>query len=179
MQAAPERAETQAVMGWVIDQCLILLHPIMPFITEELWQLSGDRPKMLIHADWPEYDPASLVDAEADHEMNWVIGLIEAIRSARAQMNVPAALQVPLLVGEIDERGQAAWERNAALIQRLARIDSLSRTDAMPRGTVSIPVEGAGADYLYDVAVAVEFAAANRRAIATALERPGRPMVIS
>ena len=138
------RAETRETMKWVLDQCLILLHPIMPFITEELWQLSGDRPKMLIHADWPEYDPASLVDAEADHEMNWVIGLIEAIRSARAQMNVPAALQVPLLVGEIDERGQAAWERNAALIQRLARIDSLSRTEAMPRGTVSIPVEGAG-----------------------------------
>ncbi|MFV0514219.1 MAG: valine--tRNA ligase [Jhaorihella sp.] len=137
------RAETRETMKWVLDQCLILLHPIMPFITEELWQLSGDRPKMLIHADWPEYDPASLVDTAADHEMNWVIGLIEAIRSARAQMNVPAALQVPLLVSEIDARGQAAWEHNTALIKRLARIDSLSRTEAMPRGTVSIPVEGA------------------------------------
>lgn len=140
---AAVQAETRATMKWVLDQCLILLHPIMPFITEELWSLSGDRAKMLIHADWPDYAPADLVDPAADHEMNWVIGLIESVRSARAQMHVPAGLQVPMLVTQIDARGQAAWDRNAALIQRLARIDSLSAADALPKGTIAIAAEGA------------------------------------
>ena len=140
---AAAQAETRETMKWVLDQCLILLHPIMPFITEEIWGLSGQRAKMLIHADWPEYKAADLVDPAADHEMNWVIGLIESIRSARAQMHVPAGLYVPLVVTEIDERGQGAWERNEALIKRLARIESLSRVDAMPKGTITIAAEGA------------------------------------
>ena len=140
---AAAQAETQAVMKWVLDQCLILLHPIMPFITEELWALSGTRTKPLVHADWPEYSAADLVDAAADHEMNWVIGLIEAVRSARAQMHVPAGLHVPMLVSQIDAPGQAAWDRNEVLIKRLARIEGLSRADSLPKGTVTIPVEGA------------------------------------
>ncbi|MFD3190250.1 valine--tRNA ligase [Sedimentitalea sp. HM32M-2] len=138
----PARAETRATMKWVLDQCLILLHPIMPFITEELWQTSGTRPKMLVHGDWPTYG-TDLVDAQADHEMNWVIGLIEAVRSARAQMHVPAGLHVPMLVTRIDARGRAAWQRNEALIRRLARIESLTETDSLPKGTVSIHAEGA------------------------------------
>ena len=69
----------------VLDQAMIMLHPIMPFITEELWAQTGTREKMLVHADWPTYAAADLVDAEADHEINWVIALIESIRSARAQ----------------------------------------------------------------------------------------------
>jgi len=140
---AAAQAETQAVMKWVLDQCLILLHPIMPFITEELWALSGTRTKPLVHADWPEYGAADLVDAAADHEMNWVIGLIEAVRSARAQMHVPAGLHVPMLVSEIDAAGQAAWDRNEMLIKRLARIEGLTQADSLPKGTVTIPVEGA------------------------------------
>ena len=138
-----EQAETRATMKWVLDQCLILLHPIMPFVTEELWTLSGDRSKPLMHADWPVYSPDDLLDPAADHEMNWVIGLIEAIRSARAQMHVPAGLQVPLLVSEIDASGRGAWDRNSALIMRLARVVSLTDVGAMPKGTVSIAVEGA------------------------------------
>jgi len=140
---AAAQAETQAVMKWVLDQCLVLLHPIMPFVTEELWQLSGTRPKMLVHGDWPEYSAADLVDAAADHEMNWVIGLIEAVRSARAQMHVPAGLHVPMLVSQIDAAGQAAWDRNEVLIKRLARIEGLTAADSLPKGTVTIPVEGA------------------------------------
>ena len=140
---AAAQAETRATMKWVLDQCLILLHPIMPFITEELWGLSGTRAKMLVHADWPDYAPADLVDAQADHEMNWVIALIESVRSARAQMNVPAGAVIPMLVTEIGERGRAAWDRNETLIKRLARIESLSDTDAMPKGTISVTAEGA------------------------------------
>src|SRR6056297_2406050 len=135
------KAETQAVMAWVIDQCLILLHPIMPFVTEELWDTLGARPKMLVHADWPTYG-ADMVDPAADREMNWVISLIEQIRSARAQMHVPAGLHVPLLVTELSEAGRAAWARNEVMIKRLARIESLTDVDAFPKGCVTVTVEG-------------------------------------
>ncbi|WP_424832903.1 valine--tRNA ligase [Ruegeria sp.] len=137
------QAETRATMRWVLDQCMVLLHPIMPFITEELWGLTGTRPKMVVHADWPTYTAADLIDAEADREMNWVISVIENTRSARAQMRVPAGLYVPMLVTEIDANGQAAWDRNEALIKRLARIDSLTKADELPKGTISIAAPGA------------------------------------
>ncbi|MFD1159231.1 valine--tRNA ligase [Roseovarius aestuarii] len=135
------KAETQATMAWVIDQCLILLHPIMPFITEELWGTLGERQKMLIHADWPTYG-AELVDADADREMNWVISLIEAVRSARQQMHVPAGLHIPVLVSELDAAGQAAWDDNEVMIKRLTRIDSLTRVDSFPKGCITVAVEG-------------------------------------
>ncbi len=137
------QAETRATMRWVLDQCMVLLHPIMPFITEELWSLTGARPKMVVHADWPTYAAADLIDADADREMNWVISVIENTRSARAQMRVPAGLYVPMLVTEIDTNGQAAWDRNEALIKRLARIDSLTKADELPKGTISIAAPGA------------------------------------
>jgi valyl-tRNA synthetase len=135
--------ETRATMAWVLDQCMILLHPIMPFITEELWAQTGTREKLLVHADWPDYTAADLVDADADREINWVIGLIEAIRSARAQMHVPAGLYVPLIVTEIDADGQTAWDRNEVMIKRLARVESLETVAAVPKGTVSLAVPGA------------------------------------
>lgn len=135
-------AETQATMAWVIDQCLILLHPTMPFITEELWGAISPRDTMLVHADWPGYG-AELIDAEADREMGWVIGLIEEIRSIRAQMHVPAGLKVQLLQVEIDTRGQAAFARNAAMIERLARLSEVTVVDAMPKGAVTVAAEGA------------------------------------
>ncbi len=140
---AEAQAETRATMRWVLDQCMVLLHPIMPFITEELWGLTGKRAKMVVHADWPTYAAADLIDADADREMNWVISVIENTRSARAQMRVPAGLYVPMLVTEIDARGQAAWDRNEALIKRLARIDSLTKADELPKGTISIAAPGA------------------------------------
>jgi valyl-tRNA synthetase len=139
---AETKAETQATMGWVIDQCLIMLHPIMPFITEEIWGTSGKRDKMLIHADWPDYTAADLVDDAADREMNWVIGLIDAIRSARAQMHVPAGLKIPVIVTELDAAGMQAWARNEVMIKRLARIDSLTHLDAFPKGCITVAVEG-------------------------------------
>jgi valyl-tRNA synthetase len=138
---AAAKLETEQTLRWVLDQCLILLHPIMPFITEELWGQADTRAKMLCHADWPTYG-SELVDADADREMNWVIGLIDNTRSARAQVHVPAAAQVPLLVTGLDAKGQSAWDNNAALIQRLARIDSLTHVDAFPKGCVTIPMEG-------------------------------------
>ncbi|MEP2640623.1 valine--tRNA ligase [Roseobacter sp.] len=136
---APETRET---MAWVLDQCMILLHPIMPFITEELWAETGTRDKMLVHADWPTYTAADLVDDAADQEINWVISLIEAIRSARAQMHVPAGLYVSLLVTDLDAGGQSAWARNETMIKRLARVETLEQADAFPKGTVTLAVTG-------------------------------------
>ncbi|WP_170761817.1 valine--tRNA ligase [Ruegeria lacuscaerulensis] len=140
---AEAQAETRATMRWVLDQCMVLLHPIMPFITEELWGLTGSRAKLVVHADWPTYDASNLIDADADREMNWVISVIENTRSARAQMRVPAGLYVPMLVTEIDANGQAAWDRNETLIKRLARIESLTKADELPKGTISIAAPGA------------------------------------
>jgi valyl-tRNA synthetase len=138
----PQTAETKATMAWVIDQCLILLHPIMPFITEELWAVTGQREKMLVHADWPTYGD-DLIDAEADREMNWVIGLIEGIRSARQQMHVPVGLYLPLVVKDMGDAAKAAWDRNEVLIKRLARIDELTVVDVFPKGCATVPADGA------------------------------------
>ena len=140
---APEASETRQTLKWVLDQCLVLLHPIMPYITEELWQTTGSRAKMLVHGDWPTYTTANMLDAEADRELNWVIGLIESIRSARAQMHVPAGLKVPMLCTEMDSTAQAAWDGNEAMIKRLARVESLDKADGFPNGTVSIAAPGA------------------------------------
>ncbi|MEB8388239.1 valine--tRNA ligase [Rhodobacteraceae bacterium KMM 6894] len=135
------KRETQEVMAWVIDQCLILLHPIMPFITEELWGTLGERQKMLIHAEWPTYGN-DLIDAQADREMNWAISLIEAVRSARAQMHVPAGAHIPMLVTSLDAAGQTAWDRNEVMIKRLTRVESLEKVDVLPKGCATVAVEG-------------------------------------
>ena len=137
----PQAAETRATMGWVLDQCMILLHPIMPFITEELWQTTGTRAKMLVHVDWPSYGE-ELVDAPAMREMTWVIALIEEIRSARAQMHVPVGLKLDMLHLALDKAARTAWARNEALIRRLARIESLTEATKAPKGAITIAVEG-------------------------------------
>jgi valyl-tRNA synthetase len=114
----------------------------MPFITEELWRLTARRDSMLVTAPWPDLQAADIADESADREMRWVIALIEEIRSVRAQMGVPVGLKLPLLQLDLDAAGQAAWDRNAALIQRLARIDSLSIVKDLPKGAAAVPVEG-------------------------------------
>ncbi len=137
---AAEKAETQQVMNWVLTQCITMLHPIMPFITEELWALMGND-SLLAHADWPELS-AELIDPKADAEMTWVIQIIEGIRSTRAQMNVPAGLHVPLIQTEADDAARTAWANNEALIKRLARVDSLTE-GAAPKGSLTVGTKGA------------------------------------
>ncbi|MFK7752764.1 MAG: valine--tRNA ligase [Sedimentitalea sp.] len=134
-------AETQATLAWALDQCLILLHPIMPFITEELWG-QKERSKMLIHADWPTYAVADLLDPEADGELSWVIAVIDAVRSARAQMHVPAGAQIPCVVKDFHPKAKAAYAANQAMIHRIARITSIDPVDGFPKGTVTLGVAG-------------------------------------
>ncbi len=133
--------ETKRTYAWALDQCLILLHPIMPFITEELWGRK-DRPKHLIHADWPIYTVAEMVDAGADAELNWVVRLIEQTRSARQQMHVPAGAHVPMVVTGFTDTARAAFTANEAMILRLARVEGLSEVEAFPKGTVTLNVPG-------------------------------------
>ncbi|MCB5409249.1 valine--tRNA ligase [Pseudogemmobacter faecipullorum] len=134
--------ETRKVMAWVLDQSMILLHPFMPFITEELWATTGSRAKLLVHSDWPEYG-ADLADAEAEAEMGFVTGLIDEIRSARAQCHVPVGLKADLVATDLPDAARAAFARNEALIRRMARIEAFSE-GAAPKGSMAIAVGGAG-----------------------------------
>jgi len=138
---AEHAGETRATMRWVLDQCFLMLHPFMPFITEELWAMTGARSKMLVHGDWPDYG-AELIDAAADREMNWVISLIEEIRSARSQMGVPVAAKIAMLTLEADETARTALAHNQALVLRLGRIEGIADGIA-PKGAVSLAVAGA------------------------------------
>jgi valyl-tRNA synthetase len=135
-------AETRATMAWVLDQCLILMHPVMPFITEALWGQIAERAKLLAHADWPAYG-AELVDPAADAEMNWVIGLIDEIRSVRAQMHVPAGAKVSLVELDLAPAQAEVLERNRPMVARLARIERFETAAAAPKGAVTLTVGGA------------------------------------
>jgi valyl-tRNA synthetase len=135
-------AETRQTLGWVLDQCMVLLHPIMPFITEELWGKTAKRDTMLVHADWPTYG-LELVNEAADTEMTWVITTIENIRSARAQMNVPAGSKIPMVVTQFDDAARAAWEANETMIKKLARVVSLDQVESFPKGCASVAAPGA------------------------------------
>ncbi len=139
---AAVKAETQATLAWVLDQCLILMHPIMPYITEQLWGDITARDNMLVHQDWPAYTAADLVDADAAREMNWVVGLIEQIRSVRSEMHVNAGAKIPMIQLELDALGKAALAGNLTMVKRLARIEELSEANEVPKGSVTLAVEG-------------------------------------
>jgi valyl-tRNA synthetase len=137
----PDAGETRQTMAWVLDQSMILLHPFMPFITEELWGTTGTREKLLVHTDWPTL-PASLIDAEAAREMTFVTTLIDDIRSARAQVHVPVGLKADLVATSLTDEARAAFQRNETLIKRLARVDRVTEGPA-PKGSIAVAAEGA------------------------------------
>ncbi|MBL9046049.1 MAG: valine--tRNA ligase [Tabrizicola sp.] len=137
----PDAAETRATMAWVLDQSMILLHPFMPFITEELWGTTGKREKLLVHTDWPTL-PTTLIDQAAEAEMTFVTTLIEDIRSARAQVHVPVGLKADLVATSQSEAARQAFARNETLIKRLARIENVTE-GAAPKGSIAVAAEGA------------------------------------
>ncbi|MFZ5670598.1 MAG: valine--tRNA ligase [Pseudomonadota bacterium] len=144
---AAAKAETQAMAAWVLDQCLLLLHPVMPFITEELWdKTAGEAPRVgfLMTARWPD-PPAGLIDAEAEAEIGWLIELVSEIRSIRAEMNVPPGARVPLTLAGAGEAARARLARHRDLIATLARLDSVGEGEA-PAGAVPFVIgEATGA----------------------------------
>ena len=144
-EPSPARAETQATIAHVLDTVYALLHPFMPFVTEELWAIKGEvgppREGVLALGPWPGADFP--VDAAAEAEIGWVVDLISEIRSVRSEMGVPAAAQPPLtLVAPPPELAAVArgW---AETIRRLARVGDLAFADASPPGSLQIVVRGA------------------------------------
>lgn len=115
--------ETRAVAGWVLDQILVLLHPFMPFITEELWHAMGARDHDLIVAQWPMADARAL-DPEAEREIDWLIRLVSEIRAARTELNVPPGARLPMHVRDANEGTTARLTRQASALARLARVDA-------------------------------------------------------
>ncbi|MDB5547183.1 MAG: valyl-tRNA synthetase [Tardiphaga sp.] len=170
---SPAKAETQAMVAWARDEILKLLHPFMPFITEELWAVTAARPGLLTLEDWPlaktvmsaerlqmmamaasgdpliaplpllvPTDAEGFSDPAAEAEIGWVVELITAIRSLRAEMNITPATLTPLvLIGASDDI-KARAQRWSDVMKRLARLGDISFADRAPDGAVQLLVRG-------------------------------------
>ena len=134
-----DKDETRAVTAFVLRETIKLLHPVMPFITEELWDKLGHRAEhgALIGQPWP-VTPA--LDAEADAEMGWLVKLISDIRSARAELNVPAGAKLRMLVVGGDAPTAKRLDTHRAAIERLARIEGIEAASTAPKGALQIVV---------------------------------------
>ncbi|MGX5774197.1 valine--tRNA ligase [Methylorubrum zatmanii] len=138
------RAETQATIAFLIDQIAKLLHPFMPFLTEELWAIKGQAlsaPRGLLTLEsWP--DLSAYADAQAEAEIGWLVDLISEVRSARSETNVPAGAQVPLVLVAADETVRARVGRWSETLTRLARLSEIGFVEAAPKNSVQLLVRG-------------------------------------
>jgi valyl-tRNA synthetase len=138
------KAETRAMTAWALDVCLKLLHPVMPFVTEELWgnlaEFGAGRDGMLITAPWPVL-PQAWLDAEAEAEIDWVIALVSEVRSIRSEMNVPPSARAPLTLVGAGEVAKARLVRNRDLIVSLGRLESVKEAETAPAGAVPFVIE--------------------------------------
>jgi valyl-tRNA synthetase len=132
------KSETQAMVAWARDEILKLLHPFMPFVTEELWAVTGKHDALLALDKWPAL--SGLADDKAEAEIGWVIDLVTAIRSVRAEMNITAA--IPLVLAGASAESKVRAERWAEFIKRLARVSDISSAAAAPKGSVQLVVRG-------------------------------------
>ncbi|WP_288410659.1 valine--tRNA ligase [uncultured Sphingomonas sp.] len=133
--------ETRAVAGWVLDQILVMLHPFMPFITEELWHALGERSNDLIVARWPMAD-ARAIDPAARAEIDWLIRVVSEIRAARTELNVPPGARLPLHVRDESADTTERLARQEAVLARLARVDRVDG-DAPAGGALQIVADEA------------------------------------
>ncbi len=133
------KAESRACMAYVLDEIYKLLHPTMPFMTEELWQQTAGeglaRDTQLCHAAWPTPD---FEDAEAAAEINWLVDLVSGIRSVRSEMNVPPAATAPLVMVGANATTRERVARHQPAIQRLARVGEVGFDTAAPKGAAQI-----------------------------------------
>ncbi|RTL54685.1 MAG: valine--tRNA ligase [Bradyrhizobiaceae bacterium] len=167
-EAGAAKSETQAAVAWARDEILKLLHPFMPFITEELWAVTEKRAGMLALAEWPikpqaEIDPViqaamagdplaipvlyspvsePFSDPAAEAEIGWLVDLITAIRSVRSEMNIPPATLFPLTLVKASSEMQARANRWSDVIKRLARVAEISFADTAPQGSLQLLVRG-------------------------------------
>jgi valyl-tRNA synthetase len=168
-EAGAAKAETTAMVAWARDEILKLLHPFMPFITEELWAVTAPRDGLLALAPWsikqrllsPEqlvlmsntaandpllpplllaFDAADFSDPAAEAEIGWVVDLVTAIRSVRAEMNIPPATLMPLIMVRCREEARARVERWSDAIKRLARVGDIAFDDQTPAGAIQLLV---------------------------------------
>ncbi|MBW8302583.1 MAG: valine--tRNA ligase, partial [Brevundimonas sp.] len=143
------KAETRAMTAWTIDQTLKLMHPVMPFITEELWaQLAADgAPRAeptLIGAAWPDL-PEAFIDPAAGAEIGWLVDLVTEIRALRAEMNVAPSAKPPLAFVAPDAAAADRLARHRDLILTLGRVSEIGTADAAPAGAVTFVAGGATA----------------------------------
>jgi valyl-tRNA synthetase len=165
------KAETRAMVAWARDEILKLLHPFMPFITEELWGVTAERDGLLVLAPWsrkadqltPEQlalmstaspndpfippvllalDAADFSDDTAEAEIGWVVDLVTAIRSVRAEMNIPPSTLTPLVLSGASAETKERAPRWSDVIKRMARLADISFADRAPEGAVQLLVRG-------------------------------------
>jgi len=134
--------ETKAVAGWVLDQILLLLHPFMPFVTEELWHALAERDRDIIIAHWPMADARS-IDPEASAEVNWLIRLVQEVRAARSELNVPPGARLQMFTGDVSPTTAARLDRNQAILSRLARLESIQLSAFAGAGAAQVVVDEA------------------------------------
>ena len=120
VEAGQLAEETRAVAGWVLDQILVMLHPFMPFITEELWHAQGERPYDLILAQWPQ--PAASIDPQAKAEVDWLIALTGNVRAAKNELAIAPGAKLAAFCPAPSPLGRSVIEANRAAIERLARL---------------------------------------------------------
>jgi valyl-tRNA synthetase len=164
-EESPAKAETRATVAWARDEILKMLHPFMPFVTEELWMVTASRDGLLALAPWPlESDAftledialeddrqtpavlqtyaANFADFSAEAEIGWLIDLVTAIRSVRAEMNIAPATLTPLVLAGVSEETRERAPRWSEVIRRMARLSEISFADRAPEGAVQILVRG-------------------------------------
>jgi valyl-tRNA synthetase len=141
------KAETRATTAWALDQIMKLLHPFMPFITEELWERRSGKPaageELLCLATWPSFK--GLADKPADKEIGWLIALVSEVRSVRSEMNVPAGAKIPLVLVSAGKAVRSRAETYEEIIKRLARIEAVSFAKTPPKGAAQIVLADATA----------------------------------
>lgn len=170
---SPAKDETRAMVAWARDEILKLLHPFMPFITEELWAVTASRSQLLVLTPWSRKatgitreqealmiataandpivapilatdpaPPADFTDDAAEAEIGWVVDLVTAVRSVRAEMNIVPATLTPLVLVGASAETQARAQRWREVIQRLARLGEISFADTAPQGAVQLLIRG-------------------------------------
>jgi len=170
-EEGPAKAETRAMVAWARDEILKLLHPFMPFISEELWAVTAKREGLLTLAVWSrkeseftaeqltlmaaaapadvivptsliEVPPADFSDPAAESEIGWVVDLVTAIRSVRAEMNIAPANLTPLVLAGASSETKARAQRWSDVVKRMARISDISFADQAPEGAVQLLIRG-------------------------------------
>ena len=170
-EEGPAKAETRAMVAWARDEILKLLHPFMPFISEELWAVTAKREGLLTLAVWSrkeseftaeqltlmaaaapadvivptsliEVPPADFSDPAAESEIGWVVDLVTAIRSVRAEMNIAPANLTPLVLAGASNETKARAQRWSDVVKRMARISDISFADQAPEGAVQLLIRG-------------------------------------